>query len=164
MLNASYSCTECVNREVAGLDSAFYTFQSPAILASAPTVVQQQATFRFPNIINLIPFKYVFIVVTLNNARGSGNTLAIQTDRYPGSTKAGQLISAMGRILIGPRSPDASTEVFDRLFETVLTSVAKISTVNIQFLNPDGTFYHFNGRDVSVALLFTIMEKNVTLG
>lgn len=143
-LNASQPCYQCINREVAGLNSEFYTFS-------------QHRIFRLPNLINLIPFKYVFCVVTLNNAQGSGNTLAIRTGQK-------QLITAIGRILLGARSFDAASDMYDRLFETMLTGVTKISTIHVQFINPDGTFYHFHGRDTSIGLLFTIMERNVTLG
>jgi hypothetical protein len=108
-LNASHSCLGCINREVVGLDAAFYSFS-------------KHLTFRLPNLINMIPFKYVFCVITLNNAQGSGNTLAIQTSKWPGSKESGGLITAIGRILIGPRNPDAASELYDRLFETMMTS------------------------------------------
>lgn len=226
--DCSWNVPECVNRQVVGVDPAYYAFNTaypisaPLRAASKHTlfvvgsdalanaaapkaavalaasgaalaypsvnvgvVIGDLGTFNLPNAINLHPYKDVYLVVSLNRIDGDGTTIGIETVKETVDTEPepfrlreparedasargvplvnGAQINALAHILVGPKHPDGIVDLNDRLFEIQYVGVQRIDSFRFQFLNPDGTYYKFHGREVSVGLLLsTIGEQVVT--
>lgn len=222
--NCSWNVTNCIHRQIVGVDPVYYVFVNtyPLTSSDAPKksttyvygtdafsntgvpknavllestmsfpsvnqglVLTDVSTFNCPHIVTLHPFKGVYLVVSLNSKDGDGNTIGIQTTKEPSSANSqpgpvrmysgsrvdesadspglvnGSQINALAHILIGAKSPTGIVDLHDRLFEIQYTGVQKIASVRFQFINPDGTYYHFHGREVAVGLLLSTVQEHV---
>ncbi len=148
---------------------------------SAGVVYSDATVFAFPHSINLRPFRYVFLCVSFNYTEGDGKTIGLQTTKdisaneLPGPQRplvtprdafglqnklaTGPQINALARVLTGHRWSDGVLDLHDRLFEEQHIGVSKISSIQIRFINPDGTDYYTHGRDVSVGLMLSTVEE-----
>lgn len=222
--NCSWNVTDCIHRQIVGVDPVYYVFVNTYPLSSSDAprksttyvygtdaftnsgvprnavflestmsfppvnqglVLTDVSTFNCPHAVSLHPFKDVYLVVTLNSKDGDGNTIGIQTIKEPSSASSqpgptrmyagsrvdesadspglvnGSQINALAHILIGAKSPTGIVDLHDRLFEIQYTGVQKLSTMRFQFINPDGTYYHFHGREVAVGLLLSTVQEQV---
>jgi len=223
--NCSWNVSNCIQRQVVGVDPVYYVFTSNYPLAAADSaykdttyvfgtdafanpsvpkdahvlvstmafpmvtqglVLSDVSTFNCPHVVTLFPFKDVYLIVTLNAKDGDGNTIGLQTTktttdqrptdpvrrrrgelidesaRAPGLVNGSQ-INALAHILIGARAPYGIVDLHDRLFEIQYVGVQKLSTMRFQWINPDGTPYHFHGKENAVGLLLsTVQEHMVT--
>jgi hypothetical protein len=221
----SWGVSNCIQRQVVGVDPVFYVFSNTYPLTSADTsrkdttyvsgtdafanpsrprnsvilfstmafpavnqglVLSDVTTFNCPHVVTLFPFKDVYLVVSFNGKDGDGNTIGLSTTKTTSSTLPtlpvrmrrghvvdettlsnglinGPQINALAHILIGARAPYGIVDLHDRLFEIQYVGVSKIATIRIQWLNPDGTYYHFHGKENAVGLLLsTVQEHMVT--
>ena len=160
------------------------TMSFPAV--NQGLVLSDVSTFNLPHVITLFPFKDVYLIVTFNSKAGDGNTIGLETTKSATAARPtepvrrrrgdvidesnetsglvnGSQINALAHILIGARAPFGIVDLHDRLFEIQYVGVQKIATVRIQWLNPDGTYYHFHGKENAVGLLLsTVQEHMVT--
>ena len=160
-LNTVFSVKDCILRAAYGVDAAFYvmdegvnTFEAK----SAKLVVFNGLTLLSPNCIQLFPFEYVFVMVTFNHKDGEGVTMGIQTKKH-GEEVNGSVIHALARIPIGRFSPESHSDAFDRHYEIQSIGVSKISSIRIQILNPDLTYYRSHGKHISVGLLLNVVGE-----
>lgn len=147
-------------------------------------VLSDVTTFNCPHVVTLFPFKDVYLIVSFNGKDGDGNTIGLATDKSSTASRPslpvrnrrghvvdetaltnglvnGAQINALAHILIGARAPFGIVDLHDRLFEIQYVGVAKISTIRIQWLNPDGSHYHFHGKENAVGLLLSTVQEHL---
>lgn len=160
--NADFTVDNCIIRQAIGVDAAFYVMDkgitSFGLKSRDRLVIFDTLTLLSPNCIQLFPFEYVFIVVTFNHKDGEGVTMGIQTKKH-GEEINGSVVHALARIPIGRFSPESHSDAFDRHYEIQSIGVSKISSIRIQILNPDLSYYRSHGKHISVGLLLNVVGE-----
>ena len=163
-LNTLFSVKNCVIRTVIGASAAFYVMDkgldSFGIKSHDKLVMYTSIAYVSPNCMQLWPFEYVFIVVTFNHKDGEGSTIGIQTKKF-GEEINGSVVHALARISIGRFSPESHSDAFERHYELQSIGVSKISSIRIQILNPDFTYYRSHGKHISVGLILNVVGERV---
>lgn len=161
-LNTDYSVYDCILRQSIGVDAAFYVMEKGIhafnVKSHNGLFVFSTLTLVSPNCIQLFPFEYVFLVVTFNHKDGEGVTMGIQTKKF-GERINGSVVHALARIPIGRFSPESHSDAFDRHYEIQNIGVSKISSIRIQILNPDLSYYRSHGKHISVGLLLNLIGE-----
>ena len=162
-LNMTYGVQNCMRREVFGLDSNYYAFTAVTDAfrkntSKVPGLVFSKSTvFHFPNSVQIEPYRYVLVKVTINE-QGDGSTAAIETELNAGRLVSDGFNNFIARIPIGKNATTAHWNPDARIFNIQHIAINKLNTARVQIFNPDGTYYNFHGKATSVGLVFNIVR------
>jgi hypothetical protein len=129
--------------------NALQQFDSEAFPTYDPSCVcvPVSSSYTSPYCWNLSPPDY--IVMVLKEPNGSPE---IHTHSFRGDTRA-----MFAKLYITQPFVSISEQM---LFAT-FANLRKLSSVSVEFQNPDGTLVEFNGRAHNFTLLFTLLQENV---
>lgn len=164
-LDASYGVKDCIHREIVGANPIFYSFTGNTSAFTTPGATNnrgfyfsKETSFNLPNSVELNPFKYVLVKVTVNDGQGDGNTAAIETELNAGEIASKGFDTFLARVLIGD---NINYNQRSRVFDIQHIAINKLNKVRVQIFNPDGTYYNFHGRSTSVGLVFNLVKPRL---
>lgn len=106
-------------------------------------------TYEAPGSWNLLPPDYMLIILNVTCAANDIHTHSYRGTSFPIFAKM---------LLTFP-----FTNISEEMLFTSFPGFAKMSSVDIEFQNPDGSPVQFNGRPHTYTLLFTVEEDNAVL-
>lgn len=165
-LDATYGVVDCIRREVLGLNNIYYSFINEGSTFAIPINIKgflftTDTTFIFPNSYQLYPYKYVLIKITINATQGEGETEAIATDSSAGRFTSLGANNFIARIPLGRDADTAHFDLDANIFNIQHIAINKLNMVHVQVFNPDGTYYNFHGKPMSVGLVFNLVRAAV---